>query len=347
MAQHVIIGKETAWGTWVTPTKAIPVINFSGSVGRSRIEGRYSGASRGVYGRWPGAKEPSGSLEMPLWSELLGYFLYAAQFEITTSTPSGATTTREHGCLPIDDPEIVRSLSIQAQHGGTHAVNYLGVVADKLTLSVKAKEAATLALDWKARDEAPAGVAWDYDGTTVSDALIANPIYFARTLRPYIFTDATLVTGGTVALDGTKKQFTVTGGTARTKLDNLEIALSQGFDLPIFNGAPTPGAARAGDRSVTGKFDYDLSTMNRAFYDEYRAGTQVALQLTLTGPVIETTLRRKFVVTLPLIDFDDASWPEIAGGNGRQVRSVAFTAIQDPTSGYDIGCTIADTQTAY
>ena len=52
-----------------SPDKAVPLTSFKGAVNRTLIEGRYTGASRGIYGRWPGAKEPSGSLGLVMWGQ--------------------------------------------------------------------------------------------------------------------------------------------------------------------------------------------------------------------------------------------------------------------------------------
>jgi len=344
--EHVLFSKETSWGTWVAPAKAIPLNAFKYQVGRARIEGRHTGASRGLYGRWPGAKEVAGSVESPFWSELIGLFFVAAGMTPTVSTPGGATTAKAHSFLPADSAALV-GLSAQAQYSGSVAVNLLGLVIDKLTVSCKAGELVTLAADFKAKDEAPVGGTWDYDGTTPSPAIIANPTYFARTIPPFTFLAASLTTGGTVTLDPTTKIYTVATPVARTRLDNLEISLENALDLPIGLGAPTPQAAAAADRTVSVKFDVDLSTVSADFYTEYRAGTQVALQVTLLGPIIETTVRRQAVITLPLVDFGAADWPDMTGTKDRRVRTVEAAAIVDPTSGYDIGVTLTDTQTSY
>ncbi|MBC7105529.1 MAG: hypothetical protein H5T97_06305, partial [Firmicutes bacterium] len=239
----------------------------------------------------------SGSLEMPLWSENMGLFLLAAQLtSVTTSQEAGWTTAKRHAFLPNDAAvaQAAEALSIQAQWNASQAVNFLGVVIDKLTISAKAQEPVMLSADWLARDEAPAGGVWDYDGQTASPAIIANPAYFANTIPPFLFLGASLVTGGAPTLDPTDKFFTIAGGTARTGIDNLELTLENGLDAPVFLGGPTPGVIVPQDRKVSGKFDIDLSTINRTFYDEYRAGSQVALQATFLGPVIESNVRREF-----------------------------------------------------
>lgn len=346
--EHVIVGKESAPFTWTTPSKAIPVTSFKGAVNRSMIDGRYSGLSRGVYGRWQGAKEPSGSMSMPLWGELMGLFLMAAQLQDTGSaTPAGATTAKEHGFLP-GDALALSTLSIQAQHGPSHAVNYLGVIIDKLTLACKAGEIATLSMDWKARDEALAGVGtWDYDGVTASPALIASPTYFSRTIPPFVFTGASLLSGGSCAVDPTSKVMTVSGGTAVGRIESAEISLENQADLPVYLGAPTPGGGVAQARTIAVTFDQDQSVIDPQFYSDYRNGQQTTLELKFAGPIIEAAIRRRFSIVLPLVSFDEADWSEITGSRDRRSRSVKVTAIVDPTLGVDIGASLIDTQASY
>jgi hypothetical protein len=294
-----------------------------------------------------GSKLPSGSLEMPWWAEDMGWFLAASLLHgITTTTPSGATNAREHAFLPSDAADVA-SLSAQAQYSGSTALNVLGLVFNSLTISCKAGEAARLAADWIARDEAKVGGTWDYDGVTVSPAIVASPVYFAATVPYLIFTGASLISGGTVALDGTSKQYTVTGGTTETSIEGFEIKLENNLDPRVFLGAPTAGNVVAQDRAVTFSFDYapgeDLAYK---WYDEHRAGTQTALQFKLRGPLIETTYYREAIITLPLVDFDDANPPDLVGSKTRLTRKINGTALEHST-GSDLGITLRDTATGY
>ena len=274
-------------------------------------------------------------------------FLLAAQLhDYAASTPDGATTAVDHGFLPGDTLPL-STLSIQAQYSATHAVNYLGVVIDKLTIACKAGEIATLACDWKARDEALAGDTWDYDGQTASPAVIGSPAYVSRSIPPFVFAGASLITGGTVSQDPTTKQLSVAGGTPVTRIESAEISLENQVELPVYLGAPTPGGGIAQARTVAVTFEQDMSVIDPQFYHDYRAGNQLALQLQFIGPLIEGSLRRKAVFTLPRISFDEADWPEISGSRDRRVRSIKATGVEDPALGVDIGVTLTDTQASY
>lgn len=344
---HFVIKREMGWGTWNLPNKAIPLANFSAAGNRARIEERLTGATRSLSRRYPGAKMPSGSLETPYWSEDMGWFWAAALLHfITTLTPVGGTLTREHGILP-DDPANVASLSAQTQWSGATGVNYLGLVLNSLTISCRAGEAARLSADWIARDEAKVGGVWDYDGLTASPAIIATPTYFAATIPYLIFTGASIVSGGTPTLDPTKKYYTIAGGTVESGIEGFTMTIENNVDARVLFGAPTPQQAVAQDRDITFSFDYAPGEdIGYKWYDEYRAGSQIALQFGLKGPLIETTFYRETVITLPLVDFDPTNMPDLTGSKTRKTRAVTGKALEH-SSGYDIGVMLRDTVNSY
>ena len=347
--EHFGVAAESAWGAWATPDTFYRIDSFSKDPGRATIEGRYTGFHRALVQMWPGAKAPSGSLRLAAWGELLGLLLLAAQLpDVTTTQPdeAGNPTVYEHAFLPKDD-EPIRSLSAQAQYSGSVGVNILGMVLDKLTISVKAGEAAMIEADWVAKDEAPCDGTWDHDGSS-SPALVASPTYVSNTIRPLIFYDASVITGGTVSQDPTTKQLSIAGGTTRTLIESLEITLENNADArPFLQPDPTPGNVVAGNRSITGQFDFDMSTVDPVWYNAMRAGTQMALQLALAGQIISTTYKRALVLTLPLIHITNAPFPDISGSQDRRIQQVQFTAVQDGTVNTDIGVTVRDTQESY
>lgn len=347
---HFIVSPETAWGTWVTPAQAILVDNFSYAVKRNRNRRHTSGSTRAPVAAWLMDKEVTGSVELPAWSEMLGLFFKAAQLTNVTSTQpdsGGAPTAYDHAFLPDDaDAAVVTdALSIQAQWSSSIGVNILGAAIDKLTLSCAVGEPVTLSADFMALDEALAGGTWE--SGDASPALVATPTYFSRAIKPLIFTGAALVMGGTPSLDPTSKQYSISGGTEVAKLRSLEWTLENGLDAGVFLGDPTPGLIAPGERAVSFSFERDQAVIDSDFYAEYRAGTQTALQLTFLGDVIGGAVRRGLVITMPLVDFDGADWPEIGGDKGRKARSISGVAVDDPTTGYDLGVTVTDTQTGY
>lgn len=342
--EHVIVGPETVFGTFVTPTRAFPVLKANHTIGREYIDKRYTGSSRTLHNRYQGKKAPSGSIEMDLWPDYMGRFLRAAGFDVTTTTPGGATTARQHALL-LGTTMQLPSLSAQIKRSATIATNLRGMVIDKLTLKAVAGEVVSCMMDFLAKDEAPAGGVWDADGSG-STAVIGTPTYIGATLVPFRFFNAALVLGGTPSL--TSNVYAIAGGTTITLAESLEISIENNLDAPHFLTAdPTPGVIVGQDFNVTAKLDIDVSTLATTFYDYVRAGSNVALQLTLTGAEIEAGHPYALVLTLPNLIFDEADYPDVSGEQSRRVQSISATAVQHADTAHAIGIVLTDTQTSY
>ncbi len=345
--EHLIISPEAAWGTWVLPADAYPVRTAAHTIGRNYIDRRYTGSERWLRDRYLGAKAPSGSIAMDLWPEKMGRFLKAAGFSDINSVQPNiplAPTAWEHSFL-LEQTNALKSLSMQHKRSTAIATNVLGAIINSITLSVVQGEVATFEMEWLAKDEAPAGGTWDFDGSA-SPAVIATPSYIAATLIPFRFFDAVLILGGTPTL--TLKKYTVAGGVAQVKVQSVEIAIANNLEQAHFLSAdPTPGVIHAQNFEATVSMDIDQSALDNTFYNHVRAGTTAALQLTLTGATIADTEKYKFIVTLPELSFGEADWPELSGEQSRRVQSVSASAVDHAATANAIGITIEDTQTTY
>lgn len=342
--EHLIVAPESVFGTFVTPTRAYPVLKASHTVGREYIDKRYTASGRALNNRYQGKKAPSGSIEMDLWPDYMGRFLRAAGFEVTTTTPGGATTARQHAFL-LGTTMQLPSLSAQIKRSAAIATNLRGLVIDKITIKAVAGETVSFMVDFLAKDEAPAGGTWDADGSA-SEAVIANPTYIGATLVPYRFFNAALVIGGTPSI--LSNVYSITGGTTLALAESLEITLENNLDAPHFlTSDPTPGKIVGQDFNVTAKLDIDVSTLVTTYYDYVRQGANVALKLDLTGALIESGQNYEFDLTLPNLVFDEGSYPDISGEQSRRVQTLSATAIQHATTANAIGIVLKDTQTAY
>lgn len=345
--EHLIVSPETTWGTWVLPADAFPVRTAAHAVGRNYIERRYTGSERWLRDRYQGAKAPSGSIAMDLFPEKMGLFLKAAGFnDINTVQPdvTNAPTVYEHSLL-LGQTNSLPSLSMQHKRSTSIATNVLGAILGSLTINAVQGEVVTFEMEWLAKDEAPAGGTWDYDGSA-SAGVIATPTYIAATLIPYRFFDAALIVGGTPSL--TSKKYSIAGGTTLAKVESLEIAIENNLEQAHFlTSDPTPGVIHAQNFDVSVSMDLDQSSLDSTFYDHVRAGTKAALQLTLTGAVIEDVQTYKFIVTLPELSFDEADWPELSGEQSRRVQSISAMAVEHADTANPVGITVQDTQTSY
>jgi len=344
--EHVIISPETTFGTFVTPALAFPIMKASHAVGREYIDRRYSGSARALAKRYQGSKSPSGSIETDLFPDEMGNWFEAAGFVITTSQDVGATTAYEHGLL-LSTSSLLSSLSAQIKRSASVATNILSMIMDKVTLKCAKGEVVMVTFDFLAKDEAPAGGTWDHDGGA-SDAVIATPTYISASLVPYRYFDAALILGGTVSLDGTTKQMSISGGTTLSNIESLEITIENNLEQAHFLTAdPTAGQIPAQDFNAAIQMDVDQSTLVATYYNHVRGGTNAALQLTLTGPEIEAGHDYMFELTLPSLSFDEADYPEVSGDQSRRVQKVQASAIVHTTIDEAIGITIRDSQASY
>jgi hypothetical protein len=340
--EHIILKEQSAWTTWTTPDKAIPVDSWTLDPGIERVERRVTGQGRGLKYRWLGKKLPAGSFEMTAWWEYLGYFIKAAGL---TGIANGAAGTGayKHGFIR-DDATLPFGLSVQAKRDGSSADNILGVVLNKLQFACQAGEPLVISGDYVAYDEAPTGGTWE--AGTSAPAVIATPAYFADSILPFRFEHAELLLGPTLTWVSADKTYTKTGGTAYA-IEMIEVALENNFDPRVFLGSRLAGNVIGQDAKVSGRFDLDQSTVSGTLRDAYRAGTQMALWLDFdSGVAASAGNNYRLTIIVPLLDFDKGALPDLSGGNDRRMQSVEFTGLLD-SNAVDLAVSIVDKQATY
>lgn len=103
------IGLETTVGTYVTPTKFIPIRSESLEPSNELMERRVIRNLAGVVGIVPGNLHYAGDLEIECLHDVVPYFLYAGRTSATYSTVSGARQyvfTPAHSALPTKTMSI-------------------------------------------------------------------------------------------------------------------------------------------------------------------------------------------------------------------------------------------------
>ena len=332
-AEHLIYSKQSAFGTWVTPAKALPVVTADLQSGREVKSMETTGAGRAPYLHVLGAKPVTLATELPWWTVNTATLLNQLLTTIATTNPNAGVY--DHALL-FDDTTTLGSISAQVKHNATVGRNALGCVVNGLTISAATKEAARLSFDYLCKDEAKVGGVWDYDGTTSSAAIVASPSY-ATLRRPFMFYDAAIVAGGTPSLASSK--LSVSGGTSYTKLLNAEIKIATNLDGDGYGLStdPTVQELYPGNRAIELTFEMSWTDYSLTFYDNARAGTAMAFDMALSGPVITGAFKYEAHVCLPSVFFDPVNLPAIGGDKKRRTVQVKGTAQTDTTTGVDMG----------
>ncbi len=333
--EHFIYSKQSVFGTWVTPARALPVENADIQSNREKLNLGVTGAYRAPYVHVLGAKPVSLALALPWWTLNVGTLLNLMLTDIAVTEVS-AGAVYDQGML-FDDTAALGCLSGQAKYKSDTARNVLGAVPNAVTIAAAIKEAVKLNFDMPAKDEALAAGTWDFDGSA-SPAVIATPSY-ATLRRPLMFYDAAVVIGGTPAFNDTTNKLSIGSGTSYTKLSSLEIAINNNIDTDGFGLAQDPTAQELlpGNRDTEVTFEMSWSDYATTFYSAARAGTAMALSLDLIGPVITGIYHYEGHLCLPSIFFDPANLPPISGDKSRKKIQVKGAAQQDTVTGKDFG----------
>lgn len=343
-SEDLIFDEQSAWATWVTPDKGMYVDSFDINPGVGFKEHRTTGRNAGLALMELAEKLVTGSLTMAGWQSYLGYWLKAAGLNDIESTQVAASTAYDHGM--IFGAAAPAGLSVQAKRSGSSAQNVLGLLLTSLTLSCAKGEHLQLQGDWVAKDEAPSGGNWDYGAGASAPAVVSSPTYFADTIGKFLFQNAEALVGGTPSWDAPSQIMSVSGGTAKAGIEMAEIKWDLNIDARVFWGDRTPYNAVLQNRSVTGRFDLDQSTVDETFYAALRAGTPQVLQFLFTGATIESTYKYELELTLPNCKITSAPLAALDGNHDRRMQSVEFTALLD-SNDIDLAVRLRDTQTAY
>jgi hypothetical protein len=335
-SEHFIYSKQSAFETWSTPARAIPVENADLQSGREKINLNVTGAERDPYVHVLGAKPVTLALVLPWWTVNVATLLNTCLTD-NAITEISAGAVYDHGML-FDDTAFLGAISGQIKHKSDLARNVLGAVPNGLTISAAIKEAAKLTFDMLAKDEAKAGGVWDYDGVTASPEVIALPSY-GTLRRPLMFYDAGVVIGGTPALSGTTQKLSIAGGTTYTKVNAIEFAINNNLDADGFGlvADPTVQELGPGNRDIQVTFEMSWSDYATTFYDAARAGTAMAVSLDLVGQVITDAYKYEAHVLAPSVFFDPANLPPISGDKTRKKIQITGAVQKDPITGVGFG----------
>lgn len=340
--QHFVYSAEAEFGTWVEPAKAIPVETADIGTAREVIDLRVTGSCRSLFKRVLGAKSVNGQVLTYWWPSYIST-LFKNWMRDNATTGESAPYT--HAFL-FDDEKAHLGYSIQqiANTSDEVGTSILSAYTNTLQIGLAAKEQAKLTFNFEAKDEAPFTVGevskyWDYgDGDTASPSMVGTPgSLYAAIARPLMFYDGTITMGGTPSI--TNKVISIADGTAYAKILSATITINNDLDTDGFGITEDPTRLEIwpGDREITITFEISWTDYATTFYDNARAGTDMAFELALAGPG-----NAEAAIVIPSVFFDPTKLPSVTGSAKKKTLSLTGKAQYDSTTGKDFNVWIKD-----
>jgi hypothetical protein len=341
-AESFMWADESTWGTWVAPTKAVPVRSAGINPETTFME---SGVTGGGRARRPGAAGEiavNGPMETILYAQDLGFLIRSFML---TREQTVAGTGWKNKFLPDDDVPH-KSFSLQKRYSPTLAESIIGAKVNTFRISARSREYATATFEFAAKDAASSGGTFS-DGTAAP--AVVDPVPYTAGLRDGLkFYQAEMLIGveptDTIAL--TAGELIVTGADARCEIDNVELEVNFNLATDAYGlclDDRTTTSMDEGLREITLRFDPNFSTVGAEFYNAWRAGTPAIVQLHFLGPIYNTTYHDEITITLPYVVYQSAPNPDVNAEYGIKRVSVEAGAYIHPTHLVDWGIVIQTT----
>jgi hypothetical protein len=331
--EHLIFAEETAFGTWVTPNKALPVRTASLTGTQPLMDAEVTGGGRNDRPGAIGEVAVSGPVNTLLYPTVLP-FLLRSVFPTRASTAAGTTGTRNK--LLIDDDVAQDSFSIQKRYDATRAESLRGCKLTRFTISARAREFAQCQMEFVGKDSVMSGGTWA-DGSAAP--AVVDPVPYAVGMpQAFTFYQGVLRLGGTVTL--TSGEIVVTGGTDRVDVDNIELTVETNIGSDAYGvniGDRTIQTADEGARRISLRFDPNWALSGTTFYNAWKAGAQAVVELYFIGPEFEAGQAYISKWTVPYVMYQDPGLPELNRTFGLKRHSIQGRGYTDPTILNDLG----------
>ncbi len=312
LAAQVGMSTESTYGTFATPTKFLPVTGIDLKKVKNVAQAT-AGAGAGRMGllasmRVPTTKAAAGSIKAELLNRSFGMLLQALMG--TTVTPAQQSTTAAYlQTHTLADP-FGKSLTIQVgvpdAAGTVRPYSYLGCKVTGAEFSIEVDK--------------PGEATFDIDACDVTESESLASASFATNLRPFVGTDMAVKVG-------TYSSETSVSGITKV---NVKIERASKTDRFYAGGSALKAEPILNDYwKISGTITADLLDKT-VFADRFAADTQFSLVVELLGPIIESTYKDTFRITLPGC-FLDGDTPTV---DGQDVVSgdFPFTCLFDGTN---------------
>lgn len=314
--------EESAVGTFEAPTRWPAFLKESLALSKKTVQAEELDGDLYLAksGRAYTSHTVDGTIELNARTQQLGLWLKHMIGSTPIVTKQGATNAYLQTHAPGDKQG--KSLSVQVgrpQTNGTiqpFSYNGLKVVSWDLSIAVDGILRVQLNVD-----------GWAEDTTQP----YAAPSYLTPAPVVLHFAEAALVSGGTASTSAGIT--TVTGGTPVAKCKSVSVKGTDKLATSRYflgaNGTKDEQIAD-GKRALSGSMDVEFANMADV-QTVLQNDTSTALQLTFTGPQIDTGENAFLKVLLPAVYFDKA--PVNAEGPAILTQKVSFTGLRDDEAG--------------
>lgn len=333
--EHFAYIAQAAIGTFLAPTRAIPIISggLNGSQ-RELTDGRLTGSCRARFYRWLGAKPVSGNFVTHWWDEDIASLW--KEF-LTDEATTGAPAAYIHGFVPSDIAAL-GMLSGQFIHSTSLGISVLAMVISSIEIQCASKELVQLTFAFEARDKARSAAAanatlWDSLGTA-SPALVVPTglLLYEPVVRPLAFYDGLIETGGTLTYTDVSNLITIASGVALAKVISCTITIDAGLDTDGYDltADSTRTEFAPGNRDITVSMEVSFFDQAFALYDLANLGTPTVVSLQMFKSV---TLGAEII--LPAVVFDPFPLPDVTGDSAKKTYTLTGKAQREIIVGGD------------
>ncbi|MBI2622269.1 hypothetical protein HYW66_01385 [Candidatus Microgenomates bacterium] len=268
--------RETTWGTPVVPDKSIGIHFGDGIQTDNDIQLLQSVKNQLAknYHAHIGARKHEGEYEMDLFTDHPGYFILGALGAILSAVKIGETIVFEHD---ITETETKPSFTIE-QVVGENVRRYAGAIFSGFKISGNAGEVIILNAPVMSKSQ--------------TSATKITPAY--SIVRPYNFVDAQVKIAGV----------------AVNEVENFELEYTNNLAmLHTVAGSNDPTFSYIQGSEVSGKLELYLNNNTLAYYNDYLAKNEKAIDIILTGDAIGVGSNNKIEISVPRCVFTTGSTP--------------------------------------
>jgi hypothetical protein len=294
MSRYLGIGKQTGFGSGVTPTKFIAATSVSLTPNEKR-DYPHTIADRAALFVQPSEKYSEIEAEMMLWPEGgIENILHAFFQNVNTTTLDATNGVYQHTFTPAGYNPTVTYYTLEAGYDpGLQALRAPNCVVDSLEFSFASDSPPTLSI---------AGMG-DYP-SVVPRAVPSFPA-----VRPFMVPDISVLIGG-----------------SPVELQELSIELNNNLER-VHDLSGALRALELQGLEITGSFSVRFK--NATHLNNFLTRTETSLRVTLTGPPAGGTYNYSLEIELPRIVYD--AWSAEISEADLLVQDIDFQALKPST----------------